>query len=278
LKKTPLLSGVFFNRVDPRQLRIPLLSWIYPIKGKIMATSYTFITIFPELISDFCAQSLLGRAQQDNPVRPSAINISIVNPRDFSSPPHNKVDDIPFGGGAGMVMMAEPLLQAINHARSLNRNAHVVLLSPCGAKLSQKKVIELSSKNLILVCGRYEGIDQRLIDAQVDEEISLGDFILMGGEVAALALLEAVTRLVPGVLGNAESSREESFDDSNLLEAPCYTRPAVITGPDGAALAVPQVLLSGDHKQISNWRLEQRLERTKKNRPDLLSKNRENKE
>lgn len=221
-----------------------------------------FITIFPHLITQFCAESLLGKAQTAG-----TLSISTINPRDFADVPHRKVDDIPYGGGAGMVMLAEPLLKSIRHARTMLPHGRVILLSPAGTPFSQPTAQRLSGEDLIFVCGRYEGIDQRVIEAEVDEELSIGDFILMGGEVAALCILEATARLLPGILGNSESTLEESFDSSGMLEAPSYTRPASL--PEGE---VPAVLLSGNHKAIAQWRSDQRSERTKRCRPDLTNR------
>lgn len=220
----------------------------------------TFITIFPEMVQNFCAESLLGKAQASG-----LISISCINPRDFAAAPHFKVDDIPYGGGAGMVMLAEPLLAAIRKARVITPDAKVILMSPSGAVFSQRKAHEFSGRDLIFVCGRYEGVDQRVIDNEVDEECSVGDFILMGGEAAAFCALEASARLLPQVLGNSKSTAEESFDESGLLEAPCYSRPAAL--PEGD---VPAVLMSGNHKLITEWKLEKRLAKTEGVRADLL--------
>ncbi len=222
----------------------------------------TFITIFPEMVRSFCAESLLGKAQSSG-----AINISVVNPRDFASPPHFKVDDTPYGGGAGMVMLAEPLLASIRHARSHSPGAKVILMTPSGSVFSQNIARKFSANDLIFVCGRYEGIDQRVIETAIDDQCSIGDFVLMGGEAAAFCVVEATVRLLPGVLGNSQSIAEESFDETGLLEAPCYSRP--ISLPEGD---VPAVLQSGNHKLIAEWKLEQRCEITKRNRADLIEK------
>lgn len=209
------------------------------------------LTIFPELFSGFLASSLIAKAQSR-----SLLHISTLNIRDFSDPPHNHVDDIPYGGGPGMLMKPEPLARAIEAARSRLPNAKVILLSASGSTFTQSKAAELSAlSELILICGRYEGVDQRVIDLFVDEEISIGDYVLMGGEVPAMALLEACTRLIPGVVGNEESIQSESFRSSDphaQLEAPHYTRP-----PEYRGLTVPQVLMSGNHKKISEWRLQE---------------------
>lgn len=223
----------------------------------------TVISIFPDLIRQFSSESLLGRAQSSGSLAIKAIDL-----RDFAAPPHYKVDDLPFGGGAGMVMLAEPLLKAIRAAKAELPNARCVYLSPAGKRFNQSMASELSRGDLILVCGRYEGVDQRVIDAEIDLELSIGDFVLMGGEAAALCVIEASARLLPNVLGNRESAAEESFDDSGLLEAPCYSRPASL--PEGD---VPPVLLSGNHKLIAEWRSNERLVRTRSKRPDLVERN-----
>lgn len=215
------------------------------------------ITIFPNFFSGFLESSLLEKA-----IRQQIISITVTNLRDFTDPPHFHVDDSPYGGGAGMVFKAEPLLRAIEAAKARMPEARVILLSAAGRVFSQGKAEALQqSKDLILICGRYEGVDQRVVDLAVDEEISLGDFVLMGGEVSAMAVVEATVRLVPGVVGNAESTVTESFSNSEnraLVEAPHYTKPAEVRG-----LKVPEVLLSGDHAKISKWRAEQSVSRTR---------------
>jgi tRNA (guanine37-N1)-methyltransferase len=174
---------------------------------------------------------------------------------------------VPYGGGAGMVMKPEPLVAAIESARAELPGAHVVLLSPQGARFDQRKAEELSGRGkIVLVCGRYEGVDERVL-SYVDEELSLGDFVLQGGEVAAVAVIEAVARLLPGVLGNEESAASESFAGEMVLEGPQYTRP-----PEFRGAAVPQALLSGDHARIARWRRRQALLRTRERRPDLFEK------
>jgi len=213
------------------------------------------ITMFPEYFASPLEVSLVGRAISDD-----SLAVSIIDLRPFGHGAHRSLDDAPFGGGAGMVMMAEPLIEAVgSRARS-----HRVLLSPSGAPLQQATLdrwARLSS--LTLICGRYEGIDQRFIDGHVDEETSLGDYVLLGGEAGALAIIEGVARLLPGVVGNPQSTVTESFRDG-LLEEPQYTRPADLGG-----VQVPAVLLSGDHARIAEWRLEQRRSRTRSRRPDL---------
>lgn len=225
----------------------------------------SLLTIFPKIFENFLSESLIGKAKDRN-----LLSTEVINIRDFSEPPHHRVDDTPYGGGAGMVMEAEPIIRAVEHAKQSSKNTKVILLSASGHKFNQRKAESLSKEsNMIFVCGRYEGIDQRAIDLCIDEEISIGDFVLMGGEVAAMIIIEAVLRLRPGVLGNNASSIEESFSlaygDKLLLEAPQYTKPAQVRG-----LNVPEVLLSGNHDAIRNWRLEQSKLRTLKNRPDLL--------
>jgi tRNA (guanine37-N1)-methyltransferase len=225
------------------------------------------LTIFPELLSGFLGASLIKKAIDRN-----LLEVALLNPRDFAAPPHFKVDDSPYGGGAGMVMLPEPLAAAIEDAKKRLPKARVVLMSAAGRRFDQRKAYELSRQpELILVCGRYEGVDQRVVDLLVDEELSMGDYVLMGGEVPAMAVLEAAVRLVGDVVGNAESIEHESFgppaDPKGLLEAPQYTRPPVFRG-----VAVPEVLLSGNHRDIDAWRSEQSRARTAKIRPDLAAK------
>lgn len=215
------------------------------------------LSIFPEIFTSFLKTSLVAKAIDRQLFAPTVSDI-----RDFSPPPHHKVDDSPYGGGAGMVMLVDPLVRAIRAARERAPQAHVILLAPTGKRLTQRRVLELARKDeLVLVCGRYEGIDQRVIDLEVDEEISIGDFVVMGGEVPAMLLIEACLRLRPGVIHNAESTSHESFSpdlgDGTLLEAPQYTRPECYEG-----LAVPEVLLSGNHQRIREWRLEESKKRT----------------
>jgi tRNA (guanine37-N1)-methyltransferase len=222
------------------------------------------ITIFPELFEGFLEASLLGHARREG-----RIAVAVHDLRKWARDRHRTVDDIPYGGGPGMVMKPEPLVEAIEAVAGEGgggSRGRVVLLSPQGARLDQSKVAELArEEHLVLVCGRYEGVDQRAIDLAVDEEISIGDFVLSGGEVPAMAVIEAVSRLVPGVLGNPRSIETESFQDGRL-EGPQYTRPAEYRGR-----AVPEVLRSGDHAEIERWRREEALERTKRRRPDLLT-------
>ena len=220
------------------------------------------LTLFPRMVAGPLAESLLGKAQEKGLLRARVVDI-----RDFASGKHRVTDDVPYGGGAGMVMKPEPLVLAIEAARAELPGAHVVLLSPQGARFDQRKAEELSARGkLVLVCGRYEGVDERIL-SYVDEEVSLGDFVLQGGEVAALAVIEAAARLVPGVLGNEESASSESFAGEMLLEGPQYTRP-----PEFRGARVPPALLSGDHARIARWRRRQALLRTRDRRPDLFEK------
>ena len=215
------------------------------------------LTLFPEMF-DALNHSLLKRAQDNN-----LLDIKVTNIRDFSLDNNKRCDDYSYGGGAGMIMTAQPLFDAIKSVKT--NNSHVIYLSPKGSLLTQKKVESLSQmgKDLVLVCGHYEGIDERIIDLCVDEELSIGDYVLTGGELPAMVLIDAVARYVPNVLGNSQTTEVESFSDY-LLEYPQYTRPSVFEG-----LSVPQVLLDGDHGKVDKWRLEQSKSITKKRRPDL---------
>jgi len=215
------------------------------------------LTIFPDMVQLVTGWSILKRA-----IDKGLVTVRAVNIRDFATDKHRTTDDTPYGGGPGMVMKPEPVVGAIEFARK-ERPGRVILLSPQGERLTQAKVRELSGEShLILVCGRYEGIDER-IRAFVDEEISIGDYVLTGGELPAFVVIDAVVRLLPGVLGNEASADEESFAQG-LLEYPHYTRPAVFRN-----LPVPEVLLSGHHEKIRQWRRERALERTKKRHPEL---------
>lgn len=200
-------------------------------------------------------------------VKQEKVSVTCWNPRDFTHDNYQTVDDRPYGGGPGMLMKIQPLRDAIHAAKAAAREgAKVIYLSPQGRKLDQQGVLELAQHNkLILVAGRYEGIDERLIEREIDEEWSLGDFVLSGGELAAMTLMDAVIRLVPGVLGHEQSAQQDSFMDG-LLDCPHYTRPEVYEGQ-----AVPDVLLSGNHEKIRQWRLKQSLGRTWQRRPDLLA-------
>lgn len=218
------------------------------------------VTLFPEMLRAVTAYGVTGRA-----VKNGCLEVIPINPRDYASDKHRSVDDRPYGGGPGMVMLVEPLREAILAARRLTPNAKVAYLSPQGRRLDQGMVMELAGREaLIMVAGRYEGIDERLIAEQVDEEWSIGDYVLSGGELPAMVVIDAVARTLPGVLGHGDSAREDSFFNG-LLDYPHYTRPEVIAGRK-----VPAVLLGGDHKQIQRWRLKQALGRTWERRPDLL--------
>lgn len=223
------------------------------------------VALFPELLDSFWAASLVGRAVQEGIVRHHAVQI-----RDFSTNKHHTVDDAPYGGGSGMVMMAPPVvaaMESIPEDPSTGARPHRILLTPQGAVFDQRAARRLAElPSIALVCGRYEGFDER-IRAHVDEELSLGDFVLTGGEVAAVAVLDAVIRLLPGVLGNADSAVSESHSDEGLLEYPQYTRPAVFRG-----VGVPPTLTSGDHARVARWRRWQSLRRTRARRPDLFAK------
>jgi len=230
----------------------------------------TLITLFPELIQQATAFGVLGRA-----IKQQQLNLRCFNPRDYTEDKHHTVDDRPYGGGPGMLMKVEPLAKAIMAAKEKavaeKRAAKVVYLSPQGRQLDQQLVVETAAlsrtkaTDLILIAGRYEGIDERLIEFLIDEEWSVGDYVLSGGEFAALVVIDAITRLLPGVLGDDESAIQDSFM-RGLLDCPHYTRPEVVNEQP-----VPDVLLSGDHKAIRRWRLKQSLGRTWLRRPDLLA-------
>lgn len=218
---------------------------------------FTVVTLFPDLFGSFLDASLLGKARAAG-----VVTVDFVDPRAFTTDKHRSVDDAPYGGGPGMVMMAPPLLAAIEAAGP----GHRVLMTPAGAPLTQRRVRELAARDhVVLVCGRYEGIDERVTELAIDESISIGDFVLTGGEPAAMAVIDAVSRYVPGVLGEAASVDDESFSDG-LLEYPQYTRPAAVRG-----LGVPDVLQGGNHGAIAAWRQAQSLARTADVRPDLLA-------
>lgn len=229
------------------------------------------LTIFPRLFDAFASESMVGIA-----ARGGQLGLRIHDLRDWASGPHRSVDDAPYGGGPGMVMRPEPLVAAIEALagpKGALRAARVALMSPQGVPLSQAKLRALAAlPHLVLVCGRYEGVDQRAIELAIDEEISIGDYVLSGGEAAAMVVIEAVSRFVPGVLGNPASAETESFQQGGL-EGPQYTRPAEYRG-----LAVPEVLRSGDHAKIARWRAEAALARTRRRRPDLLSRRAEGEE
>ena len=225
------------------------------------------ITLFPELIQQAVAFGVLGRA-----IKQQQLKLQCFNPRDYTEDKHRTVDDRPYGGGPGMLMKVEPLAKAIMAAKdeagqTNGQPAKVVYLSPQGQQLDQQLVVDTAEQknDLILIAGRYEGIDERLIESLIDEEWSVGYYVLSGGEFAALVVVDAITRLIPGVLGDAESAIQDSFMQG-LLDCPHYTRPETVDGQE-----VPDVLLSGDHKAIRRWRLKQSLGRTWLRRPDLLA-------
>ncbi|GIU22770.1 tRNA (guanosine(37)-N1)-methyltransferase TrmD [Shewanella schlegeliana] len=219
------------------------------------------VTLFPEMFRAVTDFGVTGRA-----VSKGLLELQTWNPRDFTHDKHKTVDDRPYGGGPGMLMMVQPLRDAIHAAKAAAGNeVKVIYLSPQGRKLTQQGVEELAqSSSLILVCGRYEGIDERIIQTEVDEEWSIGDYVLSGGELPAMTLIDSVSRLVPGVLGKQASAEQDSFSDG-LLDCPHYTRPESLDGLD-----VPAVLLSGNHEHIRRWRLQQSLGRTLLRRPELL--------
>ena len=223
------------------------------------------ISLFPQMFETICEQGVVGRA-----VKQGKVNVGVTNPRDFTQDKHRTVDDRPYGGGPGMLMMTAPLTEAIRYAESAMAISHSepvfkVYLSPQGQKLDHQLVKTLAQKqNLLLVAGRYEGIDERVIKSEVDLEISLGDFVLSGGEIAAMAVMDSVVRTLPGVLGHQDSAEQDSFADG-LLDHPHYTRPEAYEGQQ-----VPPILLTGDHEKIRRWRLKQSLGRTWLRRKDLL--------
>lgn len=222
----------------------------------------TILTIFPEMFESVLNSSILGRAREQG-----LVEVECVDIRPFSDRKHKNTDDYPFGGGAGMVMLAQPIMDAMKHVTGENFSGRRIYMGPRGTTLTTAKARELAKEeHLVLLCGHYEGVDQRALDSCIDEEISIGDYILTGGELAAMVLTDAVSRFIPGVLGSGESAEEESFSDG-LLEYPQYTRPRELNG-----MEVPEVLLSGDHAKIKAWRRQESLRATKKFRPDLLEK------
>lgn len=228
-------------------------------KGDKAKMKFDVLTLFPEMFNNL-KQSIIGRAQEKE-----LIDINLVNIRDFSTNKHKKVDDTPYGGGAGMIMMPDIVYSAYNSVKE--ENAKVIYMSPQGKTLNQRKVEDLANhEHLIILCGHYEGIDQRVLDKIVDEEISIGDYVLTGGEIPAMVLIDSVSRYVEGVL-KKDSINEESFSNG-LLEYPQYTRPEIFEGEK-----VPEILLSGHHEKIDEWRKQKSLEITKKKRPDLLKNN-----
>lgn len=219
----------------------------------------TILTLFPEMFSGFLGESIIKRA-----ITNKFLEFNIINIRDFAYDKHKQVDDTPFGGGAGMLLKPEPLSRALD---SLNTKGKVIFTSPQGVTLNQDLVKEFSKdQELTIIAGHYEGIDERIIEKYVDLEISIGDFVLTGGELPAMVIADAVARLIPGVLGNSESYTNDSFYDG-LLDCPHYTRPANYEG-----MEVPQILLSGHHKNIEKWRKKESIKRTLIRRPDLIEK------
>ena len=222
----------------------------------------TILTIFPEMFESVLNSSILGRAREQG-----LVEVECVDIRPFSDRKHKNTDDYPFGGGAGMVMLAQPIMDAMAHVTGENFSGKRIYMGPRGTTLTTAKARELAKEeHLVLLCGHYEGVDQRALDACIDEEISIGDYILTGGELAAMVLTDCVARFIPGVLGSGESAEEESFSDG-LLEYPQYTRRRELNG-----MEVPEILLSGDHAKIKAWRRMESLRATKKFRPDLLEK------
>jgi tRNA (guanine37-N1)-methyltransferase len=230
-----------------------------------MSFKFDVVTLFPEMFDAISKHGITSRALQQHIYR-----LQFWNPRDFTTDNHKTVDDRPYGGGPGMVMLADPLDLAINAAKQVQAadkiDSWVIHLSPAGKALTHQKVMELSQRSgLILLASRYEGVDQRLLDAEVDEEISIGDYVLTGGELPAMALIDAIVRQLPGSLGDSDSAIEDSFVDG-LLDCPHYTRPEEYKG-----VKVPEILLSGNHAKIKQWRLKMSLHRTRDQRPDLLA-------
>lgn len=223
---------------------------------------FSVVTLFPEMFDNFFSQGVIGRA-----VKKGLIEVALYNPRDYAHDKHRTVDDRPYGGGPGMLMMMQPLVDAISSAKAAaSEQVKVVYLSPQGRKLDFEGVQTLGGyTDLVLVAGRYEGIDERIIEALVDQEWSIGDYVLSGGELPAMVLMDAVSRLIPDVLGHNQSAVEDSFT-SGLLDCPHYTRPETYQGK-----SVPEVLVSGDHEKIRQWRLQESLKRTQERRPDLLN-------
>ncbi|MBI5149307.1 MAG: tRNA (guanosine(37)-N1)-methyltransferase TrmD [Candidatus Omnitrophica bacterium] len=220
---------------------------------------FDIITIFPEMFTPVLNESIVKRAQEKKKVA-----IRVHDLRKYTKDKHKKVDDRPFGGGPGMVMTPQPFFDAVKKIKG-RRKAKVVLMSPSGKRLTQKLARELAKqKNLIVLCGHYEGVDERVREKVVDEEVSIGDYVLTGGEIPAMVIIDCVTRLIPGVVGKEASLEDESFE-RDMLEYPHYTRPANFRGTK-----VPDVLLSGNHKAISEWRKQQALRVTRRNRPDLI--------
>ena len=223
---------------------------------------FTVITIFPEMLENVISYGVIGKA-----IEKGLIELETINPRKFSTDKHKRVDDRPFGGGAGMVMMYDPLAATVEHLKQQNKELKLSFLSPHGKQLNQDTVNTMAKEShIVLLCGRYEGIDQRFIDKYVDNEISLGDFVISGGELAAAIVIDSVARQVPDVLGDEDSAKTDSFM-KNVLGPPQYTRSEVLKQQ-----GVPEVLLSGNHADIAMWREQQALNTTQLKRPDLLKK------
>lgn len=228
-----------------------------------MVKQFHLLTIFPGFFDSYLANSLVAKGLEKN-----LFSVKVHNLRDYAHDPHRTVDDLPYGGGSGMIFRPEPLMEAIETIRGDFKKGRVIYLSCQGQLFCQKKARQLAEdyEEILLICGRYEGIDQRVIDSMVDEEISVGDYVLAGGEVPALVVMDALIRLIPGVVGKPESLTEESFEEG-LLEYPHYTRPEVFRG-----LEVPSILRSGHHREIRLWRLQEAIKKTLRNRPDLIEK------
>lgn len=223
---------------------------------------FSVITIFPEMVKNALSYGVIGKA-----IEKGLIALTTINPRDFSLDKHARVDDRPFGGGAGMVMMFDPLVATVEHLKQQDKDLRLSFLSPHGKQLNQDTVNTMAKdSHIVLLCGRYEGIDQRFLDKYVDNEISLGDYVISGGELAAATIIDAVTRQIPDVLGDEDSAKTDSFMQ-NTLGPPQYTRSDVLK-----QTGVPEVLLSGNHANIAKWREQQALKITKLKRPDLLEK------
>jgi tRNA (guanine37-N1)-methyltransferase len=233
--------------------------------GYFVLMRIDIITLFPEICRAPLNASMMKRAQENG-----ALDVHIHNLRDWTNDKHHVVDDAPFGGGQGMVMKPEPIFAAVEDLRNQTSNvkhqtSKVMLMSPAGRRFDQSLATELSQEShLIVICGHYEGVDHRVVEHLIDEEVSIGDYVLTNGAIAAVVLIDAIVRLMPGVLGDEQSARDDSFREG-LLEAPQYTRPAEFRD-----WKVPEILLSGNHSEISKWRKEQAKRRTRENRPDLL--------
>jgi tRNA (guanine37-N1)-methyltransferase len=221
------------------------------------------ISAVPQLLQSPLQHSIVGNARDDN-----LVDIHIHDLRDYSEEKHNKVDDYPYGGGAGMVLTPQPIFSCIEELQSQREYDEIIFTSPDGEPFEQNSANSLSlSKNLMFLCGHYKGVDQRVIDALITKTYSIGDYVLSGGELPTLVMVDSIVRLLPGALGDSESALTDSFQNENLLEGPVFTRPAEFKG-----MEVPKVLRSGDHQKVKEWRLEKSLERTKQVRPDIYKK------